>query len=120
MKYITVKPSGTFERRDRHSDSRTVAAHNPVRSSRFLAIVNEVYFRALQKAADFDQGRHRLRDKIALLNGDGALDGVRIADYGTRRRFSRHWHEEVLLQLKASLGDKLAGTSNVMYAAMQV
>ena len=59
-----------------------------------------------------------MRDKIALLNGDGALEGVRIADYGTRRRFSRHWHEEVLLQLKASLGDKLAGTSNVMYAAM--
>ena len=83
-----------------------------------LAIVNEVYFRALQTADDFDEGRRRLRDKIALLNADPALDGVRIADYGTRRRFSRHWHEEVLLQLKAKLGEKLAGTSNVMYAAM--
>ena len=35
-----------------------------------LAIVNEVYFRALQKADDFDEGRRRLRDKIALLNDD--------------------------------------------------
>ena len=83
-----------------------------------LAIVNEVYFRAMQKAADFDEGRRRLHDKIALLNDDRTLDAVRIADYGTRRRFSRHWHEEVLLQLKDKLGEKLAGTSNVMYAAM--
>ena len=83
-----------------------------------LAIVNEIYFRSAAKAIDFDEGRRRLREKIELLNSDPALGGVRIADYGTRRRYSRHWHEEVLLQLKDGLGAKLAGTSNVMYAAM--
>jgi len=82
-----------------------------------LAIVNELYFRKLMKGADFDAGRSRLHSKIALLD-DAELGDLRIADYGTRRRFSRHWHEEVLLQLKQDIGDKLAGTSNVMYAAM--
>ena len=116
-KYITVKPSelsnGEIDIVIRGPWLHTILFEIPV-----LAIVNEVYFRALQTADDFDEGRRRLRDKIALLNADPALEGVRIADYGTRRRFSRHWHEEVLLQLKAKLGDKLAGTSNVMYAAM--
>jgi nicotinate phosphoribosyltransferase len=82
-----------------------------------LAIVNEVYFRATQRPPDFGEGRRRLRDKIALLASDPALDGVRIADYGTRRRFSREWHEEVILALREGLGERLAGTSNVMYAA---
>ena len=116
-KYITVKPSpnsnGEIDIVIRGPWLHTILFEVPV-----LAIVNEVYFRAVQKAADFDEGRRRLHDKIALLNDDRALDAVRIADYGTRRRFSRHWHEEVLLQLKDKLGAKLAGTSNVMYAAM--
>jgi len=116
-KYIAVTPSplgnGEIDIVIRGPWLHTILFEVPV-----LAIVNEVYFRALQKAEDFDEGRRRVRAKIALLNGDSGLAGVRIADYGTRRRFSRHWHEEVLLQLKETLGDKLAGTSNVMYAAM--
>jgi nicotinate phosphoribosyltransferase len=39
-----------------------------------------------------------------------------VADYGTRRRFSRTWHEEVIVGLRDSLGDNFAGTSNVWYA----
>ena len=54
-----------------------------------LAIVNEVYFRATQQAPDFVEGRRRLREKIALIAQNPAMEGVRIADYGTRRRFSR-------------------------------
>lgn len=116
-KYVSVTPSplenGEIDIVIRGPWLHTILFEVPV-----LAIVNELYFRSMQKAADFDEGRRRLHDKIALLNNDAALGDVRIADYGTRRRFSRHWHEEVLLQLKAKLGDKLAGTSNVMYAAM--
>ena len=37
----------------------------------------------------------------------------RIADYGTRRRFSRAWHEELINILKDKLGSQFAGTSNV-------
>ena len=92
-----------------------------------LAIVNEVYFRNTQPVPDFMEGRRRLDEKIALLRGEG-LEGLKIADYGTRRRCSRAWHEEVLRVLCAKLGTgaqrpepghgpgQFAGTSNVLYA----
>ncbi len=54
-----------------------------------LAIVNEVYFRNTQPKPDFAEGRRRLRAKIALVRDNPSLSGCRIADYGTRRRFSR-------------------------------
>jgi len=82
-----------------------------------LAIVNEVYFRNTRPDPDFAEGRRRLHAKIALIRDDPALEGVRIADYGSRRRFSRLWHDEVLLTLKKELRENLAGTSNVLYAA---
>ncbi|HEX4583210.1 MAG TPA: nicotinate phosphoribosyltransferase [Burkholderiaceae bacterium] len=81
-----------------------------------LAIINEIYFRRKAPVPDFAEGRRRLRRKIALVRGDSTLAGVRIADYGTRRRFSRSWHDEVLRTLQSDLRENLAGTSNVMYA----
>jgi len=81
-----------------------------------LAIVNEVYFRATQPALDFDTGRRRLLEKIALVCGDRELAELRIADYGTRRRFSKRWQDEVLTTLQNEMGAHLAGTSNVMFA----
>jgi nicotinate phosphoribosyltransferase len=89
-----------------------------------LAIVNEVYFRNTQKVPAFPEGRQRLDAKIAQLHEHG-LEDLKIADYGTRRRFSRAWHEEVLRVLCARLGvheqrsgapGQFAGTSNVLYA----
>ena len=84
-----------------------------------LAIVNEVYFRNIQRVPDLMEGRRRLDTKIAQLQTDG-LQALKIADYGTRRRFSRAWHEEVLRVLSARLGTgpqgQFAGTSNVYFA----
>jgi len=77
-----------------------------------LAIVNEVYFRHRCPAPDWDEGRARLHDKIRLVNNAPAVN-FRVAEYGTRRRFSRRWHEEVLTTLKSHMGASLAGTSNV-------
>ena len=82
-----------------------------------LAIVNEVYFRRTQRAPDLESGRRRLLEKIALVRDDPRLAELRIADYGTRRRFSKRWQDEVLLTLEKELGVHLAGTSNVMFAA---
>jgi nicotinate phosphoribosyltransferase len=82
-----------------------------------LAIVNEVYFRRTQRAPDLEAGRRRLMEKIALVRDDPTLSDLRIADYGTRRRFSKRWQDEVLLTLEKELGVHLAGTSNVMFAA---
>ncbi|HRO59111.1 MAG TPA: nicotinate phosphoribosyltransferase [Burkholderiaceae bacterium] len=81
-----------------------------------LAIVNEIWFRETQPDPDYTEGRRRLNGKLALITGHPDLRGMKIADYGTRRRFSRKWHEEVLLTARDQLGDHLAGTSNVMFA----
>jgi nicotinate phosphoribosyltransferase len=84
-----------------------------------LAIVNEVYFRRSQPFPDLAEGRKRLRDKIDLIKDDPRLVDCKIADYGTRRRFSRVWQEEVLQTLTKRLGTQFAGTSNTMFAMTQ-
>jgi nicotinate phosphoribosyltransferase len=119
-KYITVtpQPSGELEITVHGPWLHTILFEIPV-----LAIVNEVYFRNVQKAPRLMDGRKRLDAKIALLRADG-LGELKIADYGTRRRFSKAWHEEVLRVLAAQLGTdptasrpgQLAGTSNVLFA----
>jgi len=81
-----------------------------------LAIVNEVYFRNTQPDPDYGEGHRRLVNKIGLIRDDPSLAALRVADYGTRRRFSRTWHEEVIIGLRDRLGDNFAGTSNVWYA----
>jgi nicotinate phosphoribosyltransferase len=119
-KYITVTalPNGELDITVQGPWLHTILFEIPV-----LAIVNEVYFRNVQKAPRFIEGRQRLNDKIALLQGDGLRD-LKIADYGTRRRFSKTWHEEVLRVLIGKLGidptshppGQFAGTSNVLLA----
>ncbi|SFS01943.1 nicotinate phosphoribosyltransferase [Dyella sp. OK004] len=81
-----------------------------------LSIVNEVYFRNTQPGLDMAEGRRRLKDKIALLRDTPGYEGCRVADYGSRRRFSRLWHQEVATTLRDTLGPQLAGTSNVWLA----
>ncbi len=83
-----------------------------------LAIVSEVYYRNNVPAPDFDEGRRRLAAKIAQAN---AIEGTdfRIADYGTRRRFSRTWHDEVLKTLRRDMPAHFVGTSNVRFAMEQ-
>ncbi len=80
-----------------------------------LAIVSEVFYRNTVPAPDLAEGRRRLATKVALINAvtDPAF---RVADYGTRRRFSREWQDEVVRTLKAEIGAKFVGTSNVMMA----
>ena len=60
-----------------------------------LAIVNEVYFRNTRKNPDWAEGRKRLQSKMHLVLDDPALADFRVAEYGTRRRFSKVWHEEI-------------------------
>ncbi|HZF84119.1 MAG TPA: nicotinate phosphoribosyltransferase [Burkholderiaceae bacterium] len=120
---ITPKDTGELDISIRGPWLHTILFEIPV-----LAIVNEVYFRNTQRRPDFAEGRRRLDEKIALLQADGLAD-LKIADYGTRRRFSTQWHEEVLRTLASQLGavtprpvpgaaaqPQFAGTSNVLYA----
>ncbi|MDI1238452.1 MAG: nicotinate phosphoribosyltransferase [Polaromonas sp.] len=115
-KYVSVKalPTGEIEVVIEGPWLHTILFEIPV-----LAIINEVYFRNTQKLADVMEGRKRLDAKIGLLKGEG-LAALKIADYGTRRRFGQAWHEEVLRTLIARLGagsaGQFAGTSNVLFA----
>lgn len=81
-----------------------------------LAIVNEVYFRNECKDPGWEEGRLRLQNKMQLVVDDPALADFRVAEYGTRRRFSKQWHEEVVTTMKAQMGVHFAGTSNVKLA----
>jgi nicotinate phosphoribosyltransferase len=115
-KYIQVEamPNGEIDLTIRGPWLHTILFEIPV-----LAIINEVYFRNTQPVPDTPEGRQRLERKLAqLLTED--LSALKIADYGTRRRFSKSWHEEVLRVSMARLGTGLsgqfAGTSNALFA----
>ena len=125
-KYIDIvpQPSGELDISIKGPWLHTILFEIPV-----LAIVNEVYFRNTHREPDLAEGRRRLDTKIGQLQGQDLAD-LKIADYGTRRRFSKEWHEEVLRTLSARLGPVLvparpsasgaspqfAGTSNVLFA----
>jgi nicotinate phosphoribosyltransferase len=115
-KYVSVTPlpSGEVEVSIKGPWLHTILFEIPV-----LSIINEVYFRNTQKQPDLAQGRQRLATKIAQLQAPG-LQALKIADYGSRRRFGKAWHEEVLRTLTARLGTgvtgQFAGTSNVLFA----
>ena len=123
-KYITVSslPSGEIDITIRGPWLHTILFEIPV-----LAIVNEVYFRNTRKLPDLVEGRRRLDEKIEMLRA-ADLSDLKIADYGTRRRFGKAWQEEVLRVLAGRLGThqrpgsaagvvgQFAGTSNVLFA----
>ncbi|MGA0570811.1 nicotinate phosphoribosyltransferase [Variovorax sp. VNK109] len=115
-KYISIVPqaNGEIEVSIKGPWLHTILFEIPV-----LAIINEVYFRNTQERPDLAEGRSRLTTKIAQLRGEGLAE-LKIADYGTRRRFSKAWHEEVLTTLASQLGTgatgQFAGTSNVLFA----
>jgi len=81
-----------------------------------LAIVNEVYFRNTQPHPDVQEGRRRLQHKMGLVKNQADLSEFRLADYGTRRRFSKIWHDEVVATLKSQMQPYFVGTSNVLLA----
>jgi nicotinate phosphoribosyltransferase len=117
-KYIRIAPAATGDGVTGEIDIivkgpwlHTILFEIPV-----LAIVNEIYFRRTHLSPDYPEGRRRLLEKIMLIRDDPGLEGMRVADYGTRRRFSRVWHEEVVIGLRDRLGENFAGTSNVRLA----
>ncbi|MBK6648860.1 MAG: nicotinate phosphoribosyltransferase [Betaproteobacteria bacterium] len=123
-KYITVRAlgSGELDISIKGPWLHTILFEIPV-----LAIVNEVYFRNREKGVDLELGRRRLAAKIGSLK-TAELSELKIADYGTRRRYSKAWQEEVLRTLAVQLGagsprqfpgpftGQFAGTSNVLFA----
>lgn len=76
-----------------------------------LAIVNETYFRAQDAVPDYATALMRLGYKAELMEDAGP--GFSVTEFGTRRRYSRRWHEELLAGFRRLAPNALAGTSNV-------
>jgi len=113
-KYIHIEPQpgGELDIRVHGPWLHTIMFEIPV-----LAIISEVYFRNTAPALDWSEGRRRLQSKIDRLHAPGLTD-LKIADYGTRRRFSRAWQRELLQTIKDQLGaaGQFTGTSNLLFA----
>lgn len=85
-----------------------------------LAIVNELYFSHLDQQSAWQVGEQRLNDKIILLQDYrrqmAAYDvPFLLSDFGTRRRYSVAWQEQVIERLRA-VPEIFRGTSNVYFA----
>lgn len=85
-----------------------------------LSIVNELRTRAgLEKMTEFEldilyaHAKSKLWGKIKRLHG---VPGLKIADFGTRRRHSFLWQDYVVSLMKSELPDVFVGTSNAYMA----
>jgi nicotinate phosphoribosyltransferase len=118
MKFLEIAPDG---------DALKVIARGPlVHITAFeifvLSIVNELYFRRLATPAVMAEGRRRLAAKIEHLRSFMAdpqhqrRHPYEFFDFGTRRRFSREWHDEVIATLAREVPQFFRGTSNVELA----
>ncbi len=81
-----------------------------------LAIVSELFTRNRHRGLDLAEGRRRLVEKIGQVRALDRPDEFVFADFGTRRRFSRDWHDEVVETLAREIPDSLRGTSNLRLA----
>lgn len=79
-----------------------------------LSTINELYFKNTNPDLDVSLGKERLKEKIALIKNQDK--NFKFMEFGTRRRFSQSWQEEVTRTLKEQVPDYLIGTSNVLLA----
>ncbi len=89
-----------------------------------LAIVSEIYCREFFGLETMEEGRKRLQAKIKLIS-DLNQCSFKFADFGTRRRFSYGWQDEVIeILVESDLNlhgftssvKSFIGTSNVLFA----
>lgn len=83
-----------------------------------LALINELFYKYEQGEHRLTIGRENLTNKIKLVKEYSKTKPFLFSDFGTRRRFSAKWHEEVVSILKDELPNVFGGTSNV-YLAMK-
>lgn len=85
-----------------------------------LAVLMELRSRAVLKAMDkfelqilYARAMTRIWEKIERLR---KIEGLRIADFGTRRRHGFLWQDWCVQAMQEGLGSKFAGTSNCRIA----
>ena len=84
-----------------------------------LAIISELYSSShgVDDETWMRDGRKRLKEKVRFLNKATIADKrFKFAEFGTRRRASYAWQEEVLKYLIDHCSDSLVGSSNIHFA----
>lgn len=79
-----------------------------------LSIVNELFYLTILQGDREEAlaiGRERLTEKIQRIQRE--CPDITLSDFGTRRRFSQAWQEEVVATLKRALPHNFLGTSCV-------
>lgn len=111
VRHIQISNGETFNLTIQGPWLNTILFEVPV-----LAIISEVYYQGRYPHHSYKQGRERLLHKMNLIKVDPKLNKLRFSDFGTRRRFSYIWQEEVVATLYAHLPEHFIGTSNVFFA----
>jgi nicotinate phosphoribosyltransferase len=86
----------------------SLALVSEMRTRAALARLNEMELDVL-----YARAKTKLWDKIERLR---TVPGVRISEFGTRRRHSFLWQEYVIEAMRARLGQSLSGSSNTFLA----
>lgn len=83
-----------------------------------LAIVSESYTQTFESNEVLENAIARLEKKVNYLKFQPreALKDFRFSDFGTRRRFSKKWHQYVVEYLYQHIPEYLYGTSNLYLA----
>ena len=84
-----------------------------------LCIVNELYFKNKYPNLSLKQGKENLTNSINEVKNDNLNypnNLVKIVEFGTRRRFSQKWQEEVYNNLRSEISGNVIGTSNLLLA----
>jgi nicotinate phosphoribosyltransferase len=81
-----------------------------------LAIISELHTFTNCDGFDLPLAREKLANKIALIKNEKDLSCLKFSDFGTRRRASRAWQDEVLQTLEEQLPNSFSGTSNLHFA----
>ncbi len=112
MRFVDLQPKGE----DLKLRFRGPLIHVALFEIYALAIISELH--TIIHCGGFDRqlGRQKLADKIALLRGHGELPGFSFVDFGTRRRASRGWQQEVLETLQREIPEYFGGTSSLHFA----
>ncbi len=109
-KYIKVNVKQDLEIQIQGTWLDTILFEVPV-----LAMVSEAYYQHQYPNHDPSLGLQRLNEKIDFITQD-KFEGLRFSDFGTRRRFSKAWHHQLISILKEKCPIQFNGTSNLAFA----
>lgn len=96
MRFVQLQPKGE----DLDLRFRGPLIHVTLFEVYALTIISELHTVLHCGGIDLSVARKKLAEKIQLLKSQGEMPGFSFADFGTRRRASKAWQEEVLLTLK--------------------